>query len=224
MTLRDEAVEHTKEGNLALWERKLHNLFPEGIPAEHTWPGKADIIRVLATIGEEHLNHLFFPEGGSQDLTGAADSYEAGCIELHFGSRADIVKPDHLAFHSFGPELEWSYFRLETLPLAPSGIYEASDQTHEELLERAPGQYEDSTVLSAGYYGEDEAGSPQPLLPDTARRVVRHFGGSFVIFAKKARYNSIPTTYFAQHNKMNAAKFKAAVETAVEKLRRRKRT
>jgi hypothetical protein len=223
MTLRDEAGENFKEQNLRLWEQKLHSLFPEGIPADHTWFDRADIVRVLATIGEENLNHLFFPQGGSLDLSGAADSYEADCIELHFGSRTDIVKPDHLAFHSFGPEVEWSYFRLETLPLAPSGIYERSDQAHEELLELAPGHYEDSAAFAVGYYGDDEAGNPQPLLPNTARRVIRHFGGSFVIFAKAARYNSIPTTYFAQHNKMNAAKFKAAVEQAVEKLRKRRR-
>jgi hypothetical protein len=221
MTLHDETGMNVKERNLYLWEQKQHSLFPEGIPAEHTWSDKADIIRVLAMIGEENLNLLHFPEGGSLDLTGAADSYEADCIELHFGSRADIVKPDYLVFHSFGPDVEWSYYRLETQPLDPTGIYVVSDQTHEELLELTPGHYE--AAFSAGDYGNDEAGNPQSLLSDTARRVIRHFEGSFVIFAKWARYNSVPTTNFAQHNKMNAAKFKEAIEQAIEKQRKRRR-
>jgi hypothetical protein len=220
MTAHNQSAGHTKEQILALWEEKLNSLFPGGVPSDYVWSERADILRVLVTIGEEDLNELLFPDGGGLDLTGAADSVEADCIELHFGSRVDIVKPERLAFHSFGPMWEWAYFRLDTLPLEPTGIYEPSDQLHEEVLEVAPGEYVDSAVLYAGATEAAEADDSLPAL-DTARRVIRHLRGSFAIFPKRARYMTVLGAYDGRHDKTDDAQFNEYVGNAVEKLRQR---
>jgi hypothetical protein len=220
MTLQNQSAGYTKEQILALWEEKLNSLFPGGVPSDYVWSERADIIRVLGTIAQEDLNELLFPDGGGLDLTGAAESTEADCIELHFDGRIDIVKPERLMFHSFESMWDWAYFRLDSLPLEPTGIYEPSDQIHEEVLEVAPGEYVDSAVL---YAGANEAAKSDDSLPalDTVRRVIRHFRGSFAIFPKRARYMTVLGAYDGRHDKSDDAQFNQYVQNAVQKMRER---
>jgi len=220
MTLPDQPVENPKEQTLLLWEQKLNSLFPDGVPGDYVWSERADIVGILTAIGQEDLNELLFPDGGGMDLTGAAESVEEGCIELHFGSRVDIVKPQRLLFHCFGSAWEWAYFRLETEPLAPTGIYEPSNQLHEEVVELAPGEYVNSAEVYASVDKSTDSGTSQPI-PDSARRVIRHFSGSFAIFPKRSRYMTVLGAYDGRHDKTDDAQFKAHVENAVEQLRQR---
>lgn len=153
------------------------------------------------------LNHAFFPGGGGLDLTGAAQSTEGGCIELHFGGQVEVVKPQKLTFDSFGDNLEWAYFRLETGEIEPSGVYENNSFEYEELTEINPGEYLPRSIWEHGYYGYDENGYEMPL-PKGARVISRCFKGAYVIFAKTSIYNQVPGTYDGRHNKMSSERFR----------------
>lgn len=57
------------------------------------------MVSVLNLLGQyDSLNHLFFPDEGGFDLTGASSSYEQDCIELHFGKFVYIIKPKRLLY------------------------------------------------------------------------------------------------------------------------------
>lgn len=198
--------------NLQQWEKKLKELFPDGMPKEMSWVGKESIISVLNKIGAvPSLNHLLFPSGGGLDLTGAKHSSENNCIELCFGDSVEIVKPISLTFNSFDADLEWAYFRLETEGLEPSGVYETkSDLSYEEVTELTPGHYVSYSVWEYGYYGYDENGNEKKL-PSTARVISRSFGGAYLIIAKTCKYNQIPATYDGRHNRMTAERFRQEI-------------
>ena len=203
-------VEFRKK-NLAEWESFLEELFPNNIPETITWNNKAEIISVLNKIGiEPNLAHLFFPDGGGSDLTGASNSYEAGCIELHCDRVAYIVKPDSLIFESFGNKYEWAYFRLEVLDLEPSGVYNSNISHSEELVELSPKNYASRIVWDQGFIEYDENGD-EISLPKTARLVFRILDGSFVIFAKGSFYNRTHESYDAMHNEMTSDEFKKKI-------------
>lgn len=117
-----------REKQLKEWDDMLTHLFGGRIPLQCTWVKNTDIINVLQVIGKKpQSNHTFFPTGGGLDLAGADVSVELDCIELYFnvnGKSPDIVKPKVLIFQSFNAPYEWSYFRLETEKLEPSGVYD----------------------------------------------------------------------------------------------------
>lgn len=209
-----------REKNLLNWEKLLLVMFNGNIHDYYHWDDSNDIINVLNFIGKDkNLNHTFFPTGGGLDLIGAGNSIEHGCIELYFHEKAaDIIRPKILSFHSFGSPYEWSYFRLDTYELKPSGVYEASDRQSEELTEISPGQYIDRYYWDIGSYGRDESGVPAAL-PECARVITRFFSGSFVIFAKGSIYNAISGTYDARHSKMTSDEFRQYIKSFVESIK-----
>jgi hypothetical protein len=161
-------------------------------------------------------NHMFYPTGGGMDLDGAAVfDEEPGCLALKIGERvADVVKPSALLFESFGPEVEWAYFRLECQSLQLSGIYEDSQESetaNEEVVLVAPGTYAARSVWDASEYQGKR-------LPNTAQLIIRNVGGGpFVIFAKGSHYNLASgrvDAYDARHAKMNATEFRKYIESA----------
>jgi hypothetical protein len=198
------------------WKSMLDRLFPLGIPSSKRWSTASDIVDVLNTIGRNApQNHMFFPNGGGMDLEGARVSHEPGAIELCAGFTS-IVKPELLSFEYFGPEsIGWSYFRLDTGGLRPSGVYDEVKEAYEEVTELSPAQYVNRSVWDAGYYGHDEDGVERPL-PRRARCVSRFFEGAFVIFAKGSIYNRTSATYDGRHNKMNREQFRAHIKEAAE--------
>lgn len=209
--------------SLQEWATMINTLRPERSTLSVEWREHFRIVSILNKVGEkENTNHMFFPRSGGLQLSGATMSVESGCIELHTGTLVHIVRPDSLSLETF-PSLDqehlWSYFRLETLALAPSGVYEDLSSDHEELVEIARCKYVERWHWDAGYYGYDEFGQAVPL-PKTARAVIRYFGGGFagalVIVAKFSPYNQDTSTYDGRHSKMDAAAFRQYIEKHIE--------
>lgn len=208
-----------REKNLPKWDELLWTLFKGNIPTGCRWETKEDMINVLNHIGKyPNVNHTFLPSGGGLDLKGAADSYEPGCLELRLGEQgAYVIQPRALTFQSFDAPHEWSYFRLDTDPIQPSGVYEGLHRQSEELTEISPLEYVERIYWDEGYCGYDENGYLAPL-PESARLVIRFFSGSFVIFAKASTYNAINETYDGRHSKMSAEDFRQYIARTVEKM------
>ncbi|PIC57026.1 serine/threonine protein kinase [Sporosarcina sp. P12(2017)] len=233
----------TKMKQLDLWGKMVTELL--GSKSEDTVEitDKSQIIKDLNFIGKNKaLNHAFMPSGGGLDLTGAVASNEKGLVELNFGGSALIVNPDSFTFHPVGDNPEWWYFRLNTSPFAPSGVYEVEedDETEktyksalnrevaedmkyygEELLEIAPGDYIDRSFWDINHLGYNEYGEEIPL-PKNARVVSRKYnGGAFVIFPKFSAYNHNPATYDARHNRVSDEKFGIYIKGIVNELAKR---
>ena len=204
-----------RQVSLVDWEALQRFLFPVTIPQSAAWTQLEDIVSVINILGQNaELNRAFSPDGGGLDLVGAKFSVEDNCIELRFEANMFmIVKPRVLMFESMPGFAEWSYFRLETRQLTPSGVYEGLTGTFEEVLEIAPGDYTSRTVFDQGFiYGP--SGEEIPL-PEDARVITRQFGGSFVVFAKASHYNEIDN-YKGTHNKISADKFRKEIESVVD--------
>jgi serine/threonine-protein kinase len=207
-----------RKSNLKLWAQLMKEIFPYGIPASATWTDLDSMGSVLTKIGSRpNSNHMFYPTGGGMDLSGASPfNEEPGCLALRTGGErvVEVVKPSALLFESFGSELEWAYFRIECEPMPLSGIYrkdELGNLGREELVLVSPGTYADRNAWDENEYD----GEP---LPESARLVIRFFGGKpFVIFAKGSIYNMANgqfDAYDARHAKVSAPKFKARIKEA----------
>lgn len=200
-----------KEKNKQDWKNVINGIFPAGVPENCEWTTLEDIVSVLKAVGSiPNLNHMFYPTGGGLDLTGADKSTEENCIELHTGGLFDVIKPKALLFEKMSDDYEWSYFRIETDLLEPSGVYEKTDGNYEEVTEIEPNHYIDRSAWDANEY----QGNP---LPKGSRVISRYFKGSFVIFKKTSIYNSISSTYDGRHSKMSADEFKAYIHKATIK-------
>lgn len=194
---------HTR--NLTEWTELTRKLFPLGSPIRSTWEGVDAICLVLSEIAKvPSLNHMFYPTGGGNTITGVSTAAEDGMINLHVGDdMVEILKPAKLTFESFGNDSGWSYFRLEAATAAPSGIAGVLDSGHisEALTEISPGHYVPFRCWAHNEYN----GEP---LPDSARPVTRYLKGAFVFFSTRSVYNANPGTYDARHNKMSEENFR----------------
>ena len=185
------------------WSKAIKGLFPSTVPDRAVWTNQNDIVRVLNDVarGRENCNHTFLPISGGLDLHGAKLAGEEECIELDLNGMPYIVRPLRLIFRCYGPDLEWSFFRLETGGLQPIGD-DIDGRKREQLYEVAPGQYIDC---------DEDADD----LPDDARHVIRYFNGAFVTFAKESDYNLESykgfDAYDAPHDEMTAEEFEKLV-------------
>jgi len=208
--MKPQNIDEFREQNPKDWKRVIDQLFPGAIPFHARWEGPA-ALAVLNHIGSvQNVNHLFFASGGGLDLTGAAAAHD-GQTELHFTDSRRLCKIKSVCFESFGDETDyqWSYFRIDTEPLLPSGYaVEGDDVLQEELTELSPGEYGPRSLWDDRY--EDEGGQ----LPATARLVVRLMSGSMVIFQKSSAYNRTRTTYLAPHAKLTADDFREQIGRA----------
>lgn len=190
------------------WREVAERIFPLGAPARAQWEDRRQICDVLnAAASTRSLNHMFYPTGGGMTLLEAGLAPEPGMIELKIGEHAcEVCSPDRLLFESYAGKPEWNYFRLELKKIYPALDGEASEylDTSEELTELKPGVY---APLDAWFENEIN-GEP---LADSARRVTRFSGGSFVIFSTSSIYNRVPATYDARHNSMNSEEFRAYI-------------
>lgn len=194
------------EKNKEDWIIILSRIFPAGIPERYEWKDLPSIVNTLQTIGSiRNSNHMFYPTGGGLDIEGSRLSREEGCIEINTGGLIDVLRPNRLIFHSFQSDAEWFYFRIETLELKPSGVYEVTNRSDEEVLEIQPGEY-----ISRVYWDQGEWQGKE--LPETARVVTRHFSGSFVIFRKTSMYNLTSSTYDGRHDKMSDDEFREYIQ------------
>jgi hypothetical protein len=207
--------EEFREESLTAWAGLLKDLFPSGAPTSAQWKG--DLSSMSAILNQiaspPRTNHLFFPSGGGMDLLEAMPfDEEAGCLALRTGDNSfEVLKPSVLLFEAVGSEPDWAYFRLESEPLKPCGVYDDEeeadneegnendgDQTEssrkrrkikelvrksEEVVLVAPGIYAPRSAWDANEY------EAEPL-PETAQLVSRFLSGDpFVIFAKGSLYN-----------------------------------
>lgn len=177
------------------WAKIHQDIFLNVIPTSATWTGTQNIIDILNIIGSsKNTNHLFFPDGGGLDLLGAGHSYENGCIELHFGTDY-IIKPKKLTFEAINDSQDFNYFRIEADILERTKINGFStEKISEQLCELSPAKY-----VQSHHWDENEYNGQK--LPDSARRIIRYFEGSFVIFKKSSPYNKITSTYDGRHYK-----------------------
>lgn len=192
------------------WKRLIDGLFPIARPLRAKWEQPAQIIAVLNQLCSiPRANHLFFPEGGGQDLLGARVAPENGLISLNCGGVDRYVEPASLSFEHFGDadDYQWSYFRLALVHLPATGIYpdfKDAASVSEELLELGPGEY-----AHRNSWDENEhEGEP---LPREARLIVRILRGSLVIFQKTSLYNQLAETYLAPHNKVDDERFRQQI-------------
>ena len=206
--------------NPAKWQQIINSIFSNHEISTTEWRDQNSIIEILNKIGSvREANHMFVPSKGGLDLAGARISNEEGCIELlTCGGNVSIIRPSRLTFNWFGQEnLEWSYFRLDTDLLMPTGIYGDKGYQQEEVTELTPGEYVDYNVWESGEYNGK-------LIPNTARPVRRVFAGSFVIFPKESIYNldlnkiGLGDAYDARHNQMSSSEFSQYIQTIINKL------
>lgn len=94
------------------WNATLNKMFPSGVPKYAVWNDVVVISKVLEKLSAKNTNHIFFPNGGGQDLSRAVlkDALKLKII-INAGLEQQI-KPMRLSFHSFA-NLEWSYFRIQ---------------------------------------------------------------------------------------------------------------
>jgi serine/threonine-protein kinase len=198
--------------NLRVWKELLESIFPLGIPSSAAWTDLRSMSSVLNKIASHpNSNHMFYPTHGGMDLLEAFPfDEEPGCLALRTGeSMVEVVRPAALLFESFGPKLEWAYFRIECQPMSPSGAYEnLGSLGSEEVVLDAPGIYANRAAWDENEYEGEH-------LPESARLVERFFVGKpFVIFAKESIYNqaSEPDAYDAQHAEISATQFKEYIK------------
>lgn len=210
-----------REENLSMWKEVVTSIFND-IPEEAIWTKIDEITSILRRFTvPSHLNHMFYPTGGGNDLEGVNLSAEENCIELVAGGGVEIVRPKHMQFVCLDGDTEWSYLRIESLPLKPCGIYEAREVADEDseteyskkmrmretVVEVDTLDYRDINQYQYGVMEHDDEGNEIPY-PESSRVVTRYFEGSFVVYPKTSAYNEFGPTYDGRHNKMNAEEFK----------------
>lgn len=175
--------------NLMQWKEVQEQLFPTIIPAHAEWDNVEDIVAVLRLLGKyDSLNHMFFPDFGGLDLTGAAISYESGCVELICGELTYIVKPRKLFFEFINDEAKWSYFFLETEKLDPlTPDFSQQDDYTEEVYDISHAQY-----ISTQKFDNLSKADYDRIKP---RYICRYLKGSFVFFHKDSIYNKSVSKY-----------------------------
>ena len=199
--------------NLQKWSKLLNNLFGGEIPSSMSWSGPVELVNVLKQVGADaDCAYLFYPDHGTRPLTGAVLSpTESGCIELRSGGTPTIVKGRKLSFESVGPDIQWAYFRLESEPLAPTGVYEEFQGAVEEVAELDPGTYAPRSAWDEGRH----EGNP---LPSTTRIVERDTrGGAYVIFAKGSIYNQVSETWDGRHSRMTSEQFREYIRRSADR-------
>lgn len=204
-----EIVDDFDRRNLAEWTEMQHTLFPSGAPARATWSQIDSVCAVLGEVAKfQALNHMFYPTGGGNTITGVSRAAEPGMIALHIGDKiAEVLNPAKLTYESFGSDPSWNYFRLEVAAAVPTGIGGAVDVEgiREALTELSPGTY----VPYQCWDNNEYHGQP---LPDEARPISRYLKGSFVFFSTRSAYNLTPSTYDARHDKMTEEEFRQYIE------------
>lgn len=207
---------------VANWDAALQRAFPNAIPTEASWTQTSEIAKILRSISAPNTGHMFFPEGGGQDLTGVEPTPE-GNIELHSGDPtkgAYVVKADSLRFCVPHKQPLMAYFLLKLSPLSRQPVFAASSNTYREEFAEIGGHTYTFDEFMSGIDGNGED------IPDNARRIMRYWnGGLIAVFAKASPYNDQQVTsrafgfdaYEAYH--MNAQEFEPAVWKLAAALR-----
>ena len=194
------------------WLEVQKNLFPFVTPEHCEWTNINDIIAVLNELGKYNsLNHLFFPDAGGLDLTGAKHSNEFMSIELNFEGLTYIVKPEKLTFDSFGDYCSWNYFTLVSTPVPAMTPDYPKEYYSEAFTEFGFLDYQAPELM--------DQMSRQEINDRKARSIVRYLKGNFVIFMKSSIYNNFICKYRGDHEKDGPVRFNEKIKILASKFK-----
>lgn len=175
--------------NLAQWKNVVAQLFPDGFPKIAQWAVPTEIAEVLSQIGQPNLVHLFYPDNGGNDLTGAMWAGTSQALWIMDGTHQYVeVSPIRLTFRSFGVDhLDWAYFHLETGRFESTGVNENVGRDdlgrNHEVFFRLP----DGSSISRHEWA---ALPPERDDDRNEATMVRRFGsGCLVFWPKGSPYN-----------------------------------
>lgn len=196
--------------NLIQWQEVQEQLFPSYVPSHAEWTDLDDMISVLNLLGQyDSLNHLFFPDEGGFDLTGASSSYEQDCIELHFGELVYIIKPKRLLYEYVDKTCEWNYFYIDIEEMNAISQDLSPTCCSEELCEVAPKEYHPLEL-----FNEMPLNDFRRIKP---RHIVRYLKGSMVAFHKDSIYNGMISKYKGEHSNYTADGFRQLIASLATK-------
>ncbi len=215
-----DAVNHNwGKANLLQWVEINHKIFPLHEPDHAEWTDLGRMVGILNTLGTyESLNHLFFPNGGGLDLTGARLTKEPQSIEMEFGGLVFEAQPKKLVYERISDDFQWSYFRLELKEIEPQYKQYVVDPYMEEYGEV---MLADGTIKAIPLKKYDEL-DEREIVQLKARHIVRYLKGSLVVFHKNSLYNQLVSKYRGEHDKMPAEEFKRQIKELAEKFKGKK--
>lgn len=202
--------------NFLQWVEINHKIFPLHEPDHAEWVDLGRMVGIFNILGTyESLNHLFFPNNGGLDLTGARLSRDPQSIELEFGGLVFEAQPEKLIYERISEDFEWSYFRLELKEIVPHFKQFVVDPYMEEYGEitRADGTIEAIPLKKYDDLDENE------ITRLKARHVIRYLKGSLVIFHKYSLYNQVVSQYRGEHGKLSAGEFKRQITVLSQKFK-----
>ncbi len=202
-----------RKRNPLQWQDVQKKLFPMSLPQRVIWESLEDISQILGILCSfDFLNHMLFPDGGGMDLLQVSIGLEPDTLELVVGERTIlIVRPKRLLFESFGFDMEWNYFRLETAQLEPTGIAHKYDK-HESLVEIEPLYY-----ISRNDWETDRENERK--YPEDSKLVMRYVQGDFMILQKTSPYNRSAYTYSGEFDTMDSEGFRQYYSDKIELVR-----
>lgn len=195
------------------WNFLTKMLFGPVPPASSAWREPQDIVEILNVVASiSAFNHMLLPGNGGMDLLCAKMASEEGCIKVYDTSEyCYILKPKCLIFESFGNNLRWNYFLLESDNLKP--IFPTNPvEDYENLVEDVPGNYVSAQDAAYGVYDYDKG----PPFPDGFQEVSRYTKGKILIVLKTGPYNWMGSTYDGRHGDCSANKFRAYIEKLIK--------
>ena len=204
----DDINHNWGKANLLQWVEINHKIFPLHEPDHAEWNDIGRMVGIFNILGTyESLNHLFFPNNGGLDLTGARLSRDPKSIELEFGGLVFEAQPEKLVYERISEDFQWSYFRLDLKEIKPQFKQFVVDPYMEEYGEitRADGTIEAIPLRKYDDLDENEIAQLK------ARHVVRYLKGSLVIFHKNSLYNQLVSQYRGEHEKLPAEEFKRQI-------------
>lgn len=194
--------------NLLQWVEINHKIFPLHEPDHAEWIDWGRMVGIFNILGTyENLNHLFFPNGGGLDLTGARLSRDSQGIDLEFGGLVFEAQPEKLVYERISEDFQWSYFRLELKTIEPQFKQFVVDPYMEEYGEVT---YADGKIdaIPLGKYNDMDENEIKRL---NARHVVRYLKGSLVVFHKNSLYNQLVSQYRGEHEHLSVEEFRRQI-------------
>ena len=212
-----DAINHNWDReNLLQWIEIQRKVFPVYEPDRAEWTGIERIVGILNMLGSyQSLNHLFFPNGGGLDLTGAVIARETGCLEMHCGGLIYTLHPKRLLYERVSDDFQWNYFRLEAEVTDAISDEFRTDAYMEEFGELTGS---DGSIQLVSIPKLDQM-SKEEVEKYKARHIARMLKGSMVIFHKNSLYNMLIAKYKGEHDTVTADEFRNSIVGYSQKLK-----